>query len=427
MRSRLQLGLGIGMILSGAMSSSHAEDWPTFRGADRTALSSETNLLDSWPSEGPRLVWSSAGAGKGYSSPAVSEGKIFTVGDAPSTSDADEYLTCFAEESGSQLWSSKIGPSWNEHKNASWNGARGTPTVDGDRVYIVSPFGKLVCFQTADGKELWSKDLKEEYEGRKKDSWGYGESPLIDRDLVLCTPGGEKNTLVALNKKTGEMVWSCKRPGDVGAGHSSIVISHVGDKKVYVQNTGGGPMGVDAETGKLVWSFDMAPPTAFIPTAIIKDDYVFSVAGYGLGGVLLQQVPGVNGEIAIKQIYDVKPELGNKHGGVILIGDRLFAGKEDKNTVYCADLLTGDILWQARGAGEGSTSVTAADGKLFLRYQNGIVSMAKVDSAVFEETSSFKTPESGDRSTPSWAHPVIANGKLLLREGDNLLCYDISE
>jgi outer membrane protein assembly factor BamB len=422
-KNLLQFGLGISLIGIGSASTARAEDWPTFRGADRTALSSETNLLDSWGSDGPELVWSAVGAGKGYSSPAVSDGKIYTLGDG----DSDEYLTCFDEKSGKQLWQTPTGPAWNEHKQESWNGARGTPTVDGDLVYVISPFGILLCAQTSDGEEKWTVDLKVSLGGKKKDSWGYGESALVDGDLLLCTPGGAENTLVALNKKTGELVWSCQRPGDVGAGHSSIVISHVAGKKIYVQNTGGGPMGVDAETGKLLWSFDMAPPTAFIPTAIIKDDFVFSVAGYGLGGVTLQQVPGENGEVSVKQIFDVKPELGNKHGGLILIGDKLYGGKEDKNSIFCADLETGEIMWQARGAGDGSTSVIAADGKLFLRYQNGIVTMAKVDPEAFVEVSSFKTPGSGERATPSWAHPVIANGKLILREGDAILCYNISK
>lgn len=409
--------------LSGLVAT--AEDWPTFRGADRTGVSPEKNLLDSWGENGPPLLWTANGAGRGYACPAVVEGRIYTLGDSPSTAnDGDEYLTCFDAENGKQLWMQKTGPAWNEGKT-SWQGSRSTPTIDGELVYVITPHGKLICAKTENGDMVWSRDLKQDFGGSKKDPWGYSESPLVDGEKLVCTPGGANTTVVALNKKTGESIWKCVRPDDVGAGHSSIVISHVGGRKIYVQNTGGGPMGIDAESGELLWDYDMNPPTAFIPTAILKDDYVFSVAGYKLGGALLQQVPGADGSVAIKEIYGLKPELGNKHGGVILIGDQLYAGAEDQNILYCADLMTGDVRWKERGSGSNSTSVIAADGKLFIRYQNGVVALAKIDPNGFKEISSFTTPGSGDSNKPSWAHPVIANGKLLLREGDSILCYQV--
>lgn len=407
---------------------SHADDWPTFGGADRTSVSSETNLLDQWSSDGPELVWKAEGAGRGYASPAVSEGRVYTLGDGLSTApagDTDEYLTCFSEKNGQPLWKTKTGPAWTEGK-LSWQGSRGTPTVDGAHVYVLTPHGQLVCAKTRDGAIVWQLNLKEDLGGNKAESWGYSESPLIDGDKLLCTPGGPKATVVALNKLTGKAIWKCARPDDVGAGHSSIVISHVGGQKVYVQNTGGGPMGI-AENGELLWDYDVNPPTAFIPTPVIHNDYVFSVAGYGLGGALLQQIPAANGKVSIKEIYGPKTALGNKHGGVVLVDGRLYGGAEDRNIIYCADLLTGEILWQKRGSGSNSTSVIAADGKLFVRFQNGTMALAPLDPQGYEEISSFTTPGSGDSESPSWAHPVIANGKLLLREGDAILCYQISK
>jgi outer membrane protein assembly factor BamB len=192
-----------------------------------------------------------------------------------------------------------------------------------------------------------------------------------------------------------------------------------------VQNTGGGPMGVDAKTGELLWTYDIPAPTAFIPSPVIKDDYVLSVAGYNTGGALLQQVAGADGKISVKEVYGLKKSLDNKHGGVILVGDNVYGGVGDSNQVYCADLISGTQKWRERGSGANSTSVIAADGKLFIRYANGVVAMAKVDSDKFEEISSFTTPGSGDGNSPSWAHAVVANGKLLLREADAILCYDI--
>ncbi len=416
-------GLALSATLPGVVAQ--AEDWPTFRGAERTSVSTEKNLLDSWGANGPELVWTAVGAGRGYASPAVSNGRIYTLGDGPSTAgDAEEYMTCFSAVDGKQLWMQKTGAAWNEGKT-SWQGSRSTPTVDGDRVYVITPYGKLVCAKTENGEVVWSRDFKQDFGGAKKDQWGYSESPLIDGEKLLCTPGGAAATVVALNKNTGELIWKCVRPDDVGAGHSSIVISNVGGRKVYVQNTGGGPMGIAAESGELLWDYDMKPPTAFIPSPVIKNDYVFSVAGYKLGGALLQQVPGADGTVAIKEVYGLKPELGNKHGGVILIGDQIYAGAEDQNILYCADLMTGDVRWKERGSGSNSTSVIAADGKLFVRYQNGVVALAKIDPDGFKEISSFSTPGSGDSNKPSWAHPVISDGKLLLREGDAILCYQI--
>jgi outer membrane protein assembly factor BamB len=428
--ARLRRALVLGTTLSTAGFSStglQAEDWPTFRGANRTSVSSERNLLDSWPAAGPKLVWSGTGAGRGYASPAVSQGRIYTLGDGPSTAnDQDEYLTCFSAKDGKQLWKTKTGPAWNEGK-VSWQGSRSTPTVDGDRVYVMTPHGVLFCAKTTDGSVVWKRDLKEQFGGKKKDSWGYSESPLIDGQLLLCTPGGTQATVVALDKNSGEEVWRCVRPEDVGAGHSSIVISQVGGQKVYVQNTGGGPMGISKD-GTLLWDYDMKPPTAFIPSPVIKDNYVFSVGGYGLGGALLQQIPGADGSVAVKEIYGLKPELGNKHGGVILLGNKLYAGAEDKNIIYSADLLTGEVLWEeTRGSGSGSASVISADGKLYIRFQNGVVAMARAAAEEYKEISSFTAPGSGDSNKPSWAHPVIVDGKLLLREDDTILCYDISK
>lgn len=403
-----------------------AADWPTFRGADRTAVSNETGLADSWPGDGPKLLLEAKGAGLGYASPAIADGRMYTLGNGLSTKqDKDEYLSCFDLSSGKQLWTLKTGSPWDKHRQKSWNGSRATPTVDGDMVYVVSPYGKLFCAKTSDGSVQWQRDFKEDFGGKKKDSWGYSESPLIDGDLLICTPGGPKSTVVALNKKTGETVWTCVRPDDVGAGHSCVVISNVGGKKVYVQNTGMGPMGIDPSTGKLLWEYDMKPPTAFIPTPIISGDYVFSVAGYGLGAALIKQELTASGSVSAQEIYGPNTSLGNKHGGVILLDGHIYGGREDKNVVYCAEMATGKVLWEERGAGQRSTSVISADGKLYVRYQDGTVAMAKATTEGYSEISTFKTPGSGEKDQPSWAHPVISDGKLYLREDDSILVYDL--
>lgn len=405
-----------------AANFAHA-DWPTFRGADRTAVSQEKGLLQEWPADGPPLVWKAVGAGRGYSSLAIADGKVYTLGDGLSTAeDKDEYLQCYNADDGKLIWKTKTGTPWNQGQ-PNWQSSRSTPTVDGDRVYVLSPDGTLVCCDSATGAEKWRRDLKAEFGGKKADSWGYSESVLIDGDKLICTPGGEQTTLVALNKTTGDEIWKTVNPGDRGAGHASVVISEVGGEKVYVQSTGSGPMGVRASDGKLLWQYPVDRTTAIIPTPIVRGDLVFFVAGYKRGGALLQQVPGADGTVEIKEIYPLQTRLANKHGGVVLVGDYLYGDSDDAGIPYCAEFKTGEVKWQKRGSGKNSASVAAADGRLYIRFAGGTMVLAKVGPDGYDETGSFKIPGSGDR--PSWAHPVIDGGRLYLREGDEILCYDI--
>jgi outer membrane protein assembly factor BamB len=409
--------------MSEAQGAAPAASWPTFRGATRTAVAPDTGLLTSWPEGGPKLVWQANGAGRGYSSLAIADGRIYTLGDAPSTAeDQDEYLVCLDQATGKPLWKTKTGVPWTEGK-PTWQSSRSTPTVDGDRVYVLTPFGVLVCCDANSGSEIWRKDLAKEFGGTKADGWGYSESVLIDGNQLICTPGGPTNTMVALDKTNGATLWTCPRAGDRGAGHASIVVSEVGGTRVYVQATGSGAMGVRAKDGKLLWTFDIDKTTAVIPTPIVRDDLVFFVSGYKRGGALLKQIPAAEGEVTVEVLYPLNPDLGNKHGGVVLVGDYLYGDSEDRGIIYCADLMTGEIKWKSRGTGRDSASVAAADGHLYAHYADGTMALIKASPQGFEEMGHFQVPGSGER--PSWAHPVILDGKLYLREGDAILCYDL--
>ncbi|MBS0260746.1 MAG: PQQ-binding-like beta-propeller repeat protein, partial [Planctomycetes bacterium] len=273
------------------------------------------------------------------------------------------------------------------------------------------------------GAEAWRKNLKAEFKGNKGDGWGYSESPLIDGDLLICTPGAGTNTMVALNKKTGVLVWTVARPGDRGAGHSSAAIATVGGTKVYVQVTASGPMGVRASDGKLLWTHDIPQTIAVIPTPIIRGDLVYFAVGYGRGGGLLRQVPADGGAVNLDVIYPVKTELANKHGGVVLVGDNVYGDSDDQGVPRCSDLMTGAVKWKKRGTGRGSAATISADGHLYILFADGTLVLAKADPADYVEVSSFKVPGSGSR--PSWAHPVIVDGLLYLREDDTILCYDL--
>ncbi len=423
MKQNLLLTLAACLICTFTAASSLADDWPTFRGANRTGVAPDTNLLEKWPADGPKLVWETEGAGRGYADVSIAGDRFYTLGDGLSTvDDKDEYLTCFDLADGKQIWRHKTGPAWTKGMG-TWQSSRGTPTVDGNRVYVLTPQGVLHCVST-DGEGQWKIDLKKKFGGKKAESWGYSESILIDGDNLICTPGGPKNTMVALNKKTGEQVWSCSRAGDRGAGHASIVISEVGSTRVYVQTTGSGAMGVRAGDGELMWTYDIARTTAVIPTPIVREDLVFFAAGYKRGGALLRQSEEGDG-VKVEEVYALKTGLANKHGGIVLIGDFLYGDSDDKGIPFCADLMTGEIKWKSRGAGKRSVSVTGADGHLYFRYSDGMMTLVKADPESFQEVSSFKVPGSGGR--PSWSHPVILDGRLYLREGDKVLCYSIVE
>jgi outer membrane protein assembly factor BamB len=424
MSQRLTLStvfLAIGLSLVAARTGK-GEDWPTFRGPQRTSVVEDNTLLKSWPQAGPKLLWTAKGAGRGYASLAIVDGKIYTLGDGISTKkgDAAEYLTCFQQSDGEPLWSTKTGAPWNSGR-PDWQGSRSTPTVAAGRVYVISPEGSLLCCQASDGKELWRMHLKNDFKGKKADVWGYSESVLVDGDLVLCTPGGPTNTVVALEANSGATRWACSNPDDRGAGHASIVISRVNGRKVYVQTTGSGLMGV-SDKGELLWTYPIGQTTAVIPTPIVKDDLVFMPVGYKRGGALVRQVASGN-TIKLEEIYGLNTKLANKHGGVVLVGKHLYADSDDAGIPYCADLMTGQILWTKRGSGRSSAAVIAASDRLYFRFSDGTMVLAEARPDDYVEVSKFKIPGSGDK--PSWSHPVILDGKLYLREQDQILCYDL--
>ena len=419
--------IGLGFSFSNT-SLMMGEDWPTFRGPNRTAVVNDAKLLKSWPAEGPKLLWEGAGAGRGYSSLAIVGNKMYTLGDGLSTQkDADEYLSCFDKTTGKQLWATKTGTPWKD-RQSNWESSRSTPTVDDGRVYVVTPEGQLVCCNDTDGKVIWRKDFKHDFEGKKADGWGYSESVLVDGNKVICTPGGSTTTVVALDKKTGEALWTCKNPEDLGAGHASIVISKVGNMKVYVQSTGSGLMGF-SDSGRLLWTYPIVKNTAVIPTSIVREDLVFFPVGYKRnkgGSALLKQVPSENGSVAIKEVYGMNQDLANKHGGVVLVGDYVYGDTDSDGRPFCAELMTGNIKWNTKkGSGTGSAVVMAGGDRLYIRYQSGKMVLAEASPVEYKELSSFQIPGTGNGERPSWSHPVILEGKLYLREQDKILCYDI--
>jgi outer membrane protein assembly factor BamB len=389
-----------------------AADWPAWRGADRTGVSAETGLLQEWPAGGPKLAWKATGLGGGYSSPAVVGDRIYTMG----TRDKDEYVLALTAD-GKPVWATKVGPiAKGGPPTATYPGPRATPTVDGDRVYVLGSDGDLVCVDTA-GKEQWRKNLEKDL-GGKRGIWDYSESPLIDGEVLVCTPGGPAASLAALNKKTGDVIWTATVPEGGEAAYSSPVIAEAGGQKEYVQFLRKGIVGVAAKDGKFLWLFGREPTSTNCCTPIVHDGHVFeSHAGPGGSGcALLKLTPDAPG---YQEVYAKKKALDNHHGGVVLVGDYLYG--TTGQVLACVELKSGDQKWSDRSVGKGS--IAAADGRLYVRGEKGTMALVETTPAGYKERGKFEQP---NRSKwPAWPHPVIANGKLYLRDDDVLLCYDV--
>jgi outer membrane protein assembly factor BamB len=412
MTNRLTVRLALLLALVSIAQISLAADWPQFRGPNRDDVSRETGLLKSWPSDGPKLVWHIKGLGHGFSTVSIAGDRIYTLGNVDNVS----KVFALARGDGKILWSSEVGPA---------GGNLGcTPTVDGDRVYALGQKGDLVCLNTADGNRIWHRDLDKDFHG-SRGGWDYCESPLVDGDHLICTPGGKEATMVALDKKTGETIWKCAIPlQSPQAGYSSIVIAEVGGVRQYVQLLNGGVVGVSTD-GKALWQYEkLGPNTANIPTPVVLNDEIFAVAGYGKGGVLLKLTASGN-DVTAKEIY-FKRDLTNKHGGVVVVDGYAYADTDDSGHPYCADVKTGKVVWKRdghQGTGRGSASVTYADGRLYFEYDNGVVALVEASPDGYKETGSLKVETDGQ----AWAHPVVVGGRLYLREGDSLYCYDVRE
>lgn len=385
-------------------------DWPAWRGPHRTARSSETGLLQSWPEGGPRLLWTATGIGEGFSTPSVAGKFIYVMGNR----DGNELI--FALDRGSQgkiVWQHALGPV--RHDGGGYPGPRSTPSVDGRRVYALGLNGDLVCLDAQRGNELWRHNLKEDFDGQVG-GWGYSESVLVDGPWVVCTPGGKRATLLALNKTDGKPVWESP-VGDV-ADYSSIMPIEVAGLKQYVQLTKQGVVGVKADDGTFLWRYNApANGTANAATPIFADDSVFAASGYGQGGGrvgLTREADAIRAE----EIYFTK-KMKNHHGGMVLIDGYLYGA--DEAILTCLDFKTGDVKWQDRAPGK--CSILYADGMLYCRSEGGPMSLVKATPDGFELAGHFDQPDRSQRQ--AWPHPVIADGRLYLRDQDKLFCYDV--
>lgn len=423
MRSLLSVSLASLLTLALAVS---AADWPQWRGPQRTGISSEKGLLAQWPKEGPKLAWKISGLGGGYATPSVANGKLYILG-APGMPDErrvkgtfTESVLCLDAKSGKQLWATEVGQTMGD-----WAGPRSTPTIDQGRAYVISSNGMLACLDADKGTLLWKKDLRKEFGGRAG-GWAYAESPLIDGDVLVCTPGGEKATLVALNKQSGDVLWRASTKGMKSergsyttAAYSSAIVAESANLKQYVQFLSGGVVGVSAKDGRILWHYDApANRTANCSTPLFHDDSVFAASAYGTGGGRAKITRDGN-SLKADELYFVK-KLQNHHGGMILLDGHIYG--TGSSALLCVNFKDGTEVGSARAAGKGS--ITYADGHLYHRGEDGTVCLVEATPAL-KEKGRFKQP---DRSKlPAWAHPVVANGTLYLRDWDALYAYDVRQ
>lgn len=394
-----------------------AADWPQWRGPERNGISKEKGLLSSWPKGGPKLLWTQENLGIGYAGPAIVGERIYIMGG----DEKAEFLYALDVETGKRVWSTEIGSYFD---NAWGGGPRGTPTVDGEYIYTLGAKGNLVCVERKTGKLIWKVNLQSDLGGRIP-YWGYSESPLVDDHLVLCTPGGKRGTLAALDKKTGKVVWRSTDWTDA-ADYSSLVVSTMHKSRQVVQMASASIGGVEIKTGKLLWQFPRSHRIT-IPTPITFENYVYITSGYGVGCNLLKFSTASEYE----EVYANK-NMVNHHGGVILLEGHIYGHSDSKGWV-CQQATTGEVVWQWRKHPKGS--IVYADGHFYCYAEtDGTLALIEASTKGWKEKGKFKIPRESQRERPPnrsssniWTHPVVANGKLYLRDQELLFCYDVKK
>lgn len=386
-------------------SKATVPDWGMYRGPNRDGISPDTGLLKTWPESGPPLAWKATGLGQGYSSVSIVGDRVFTMGDV----DKNCTLIALSATDGKTLWHLPIAPTTKVNRP----GTRSTPACDGKKVYGLTPAGVLACADAASGSLVWKKDLG----GKMMSGWGFSESPLLDGDLVVVTPGGEGGTVEAFHKETGEPVWQSKELRDEAA-YSSLFPVDLGGIRQYVVFTGKSVAGIEAKKGQVLWRADRSGKTAVIPTPVYKDGFLFVVSGYGIGYNGFQ-ITESGGKFEAKEVYSGKATVHT--GAVVLVGDHVYA-QTDRGHLLCLDLKTGKEAWSSESV-PGKGTVCYADGHLIIRNEKGAVVLVEASPQAYKEVGRFSSERVGGEQ--GWAHPVVFGGKLYIRDWDALTCYDL--
>jgi outer membrane protein assembly factor BamB len=399
---RLILSLTFIVAVGVSRAELQTSDWHQWRGSNRDGKSAETGLLKTWAAQGPPVAWRTTGAGIGYSSFSASDGRIYTLGGR----NQREYVIAFDINSGKRVWETPVGALFSNDRGS---GPRSTPTIDGDRLYALGGSGDLVCLDVKTGKPIWTKNLLRDF-GGSNIYWGLSESPLVVTDRVLVQAGGRNAAIVALNKMSGEAFW--RRHSDE-PGYSSAVLAQVGATQQAVFFTAHRALGVSVRDGRELWSYDrVANGTANIATPIVAGNRVFLSSDYGTGAALLELSSS-----GAREIYFTS-EMRNHHSSSVLVGEHLYGFSGSILTAM--QLASGTVAWRDRSVGKGS--LIYADQRLYLYSENGVAGLAEPTPAGYREHGRFRIQPG---SLPTWSHPIITNGKLILRDQDNVYAYDI--
>jgi outer membrane protein assembly factor BamB len=393
--------------LSAVATNRALEDWPQWRGPNRDGISSEKGLLKAWPKGGPPVAWRATGVGDGYSSFSVVNGRLYTLGARGET----EYVMAFDTATGRKIWEV---PHGRRFGNDRGDGPRATPTVDGDRLYAFGASGDLSALELATGKVVWSLNVLRQF-GGSNIQWGLSESPLVLADRILVNAGGRGASIVALKKTDGSVIW--KSQSDQ-AGYSSGLLHQVGGVRQAIFFTGERALGLDVQTGRLLWSYDqVSNRTANIATPIARGNRVFLSSDYGTGAALLEMLPSSSG-ITARQVY-FTGEMRNHHASSVLVGDYLYGFSSAILTAM--NFESGQVAWRDRSVGKGS--VIYADDRLYLFSEGGVVGLAEANPSRYVEHGRFQISPG---SLPTWSHPVVSGGKLFLRDQDRLYAFDVA-
>lgn len=405
MMKRMWVLLFVLSLANVALAQSNNANWPQWRGPNRDGISKETGLLKEWPAEGPPLLWKATGAGRGFSSFSIANGRLFTMG----LRGDREFVIAFDVATGKEAWATPHGGAF---RNDRGDGPRGTPTVDGDRVYALGGNGDLSAIEARTGKIVWTKNILREFGGRNI-TWGISESPLIVGNKVLVNPGGTDASIVALNKSDGSVIW--KSQSDK-AGYSSAIPLQVNGGTQVVFFTSQRAVGLNLNDGKLLWEY--ARPSnnvANAATPIARGNRVFISSDYGTGGGVVEIKP----DGTAQELWFTK-DMRNHHSSSVLVGDHLYGFSSSILTAMKFD--TGEVAWRDRSVGKGS--LVFADGRLYLFSEKGVVGLAEATPTGYVERGRFSI-QAGNLET--WTHPVVAGGHLYLRDQDTIYAYDVRQ
>jgi outer membrane protein assembly factor BamB len=397
--------------------SLRADDWPQWRGPNRDGISREKGLLQSWPSEGPKLNWQRTDIGEGYSTPAVAGPRLYLLSNAGLD---NEFVQALNVADGQQVWSTTIGKVGNPEQRPPYPGARSTPTIDGEYLYALGSDGDLACLELATGKIVWKKNVRSEFTGQYGE-WAYSESPLVDGKLVVCTPGGAEATIVALDKSNGDVVWKSAIPGGDAAGYASIIVVQAHGVKQYVQFLANGLVGINAADGKFLWRYERTAKgsPANIPTPVASQGYVYSAASRSGGGLV--KLTDEGGKLAAEQVY-FNIKLPSSIGGSVLVDDVLYG--TSSRLLMCIDFVTGETRWEDKSVAPGA--LMYADGNLYMHSEANEVALIEATPQAYRERGRFALPNPPETGkSRAWCYPVVANGRLYLRDWTSLWSYDV--